>query len=102
MNDALTEAHFWLGVSILGQALFSARFLVQWLHSERMKRSIVPIAFWYFSVAGGATLLVYMIHQREWVLAVGQATPLAIYLRNLTLIWRERRAKSDGAHPPIA
>jgi lipid-A-disaccharide synthase-like uncharacterized protein len=98
----VNEAHIWLGVSILGQALFSARFLVQWLHSERMKRSVVPIAFWYFSVAGGATLLVYMIHQREWVLAIGQATPLAIYIRNLTLIWRERREKSSGPTIPIA
>ncbi len=98
----MNEAHIWLGVSILGQALFSARFLVQWLHSERMKRSVVPIAFWYFSVAGGATLLVYMIHQREWVLAIGQATPLAIYIRNLTLIWRERREKSSGPTIPIA
>ncbi len=98
----MSEAHFWLGISILGQTLFTARFLVQWLYSERMKRSIVPIAFWYFSVAGGATLLVYMIHQREWVLALGQGTPLAIYLRNLTLIWRERRTKSDGPATPIA
>jgi len=102
VSEALTSEHLWLGVSILGQALFSARFLIQWLHSERLKRSVVPIAFWYFSVLGGATLLIYMIHQREWVLAVGQATPLAIYIRNLILIWRERRAKSDGPTTPIA
>jgi lipid-A-disaccharide synthase-like uncharacterized protein len=92
--DALTSEQFWFGVSVLGQTLFTGRFLVQWLHSERKRKSIVPIAFWYLSLAGGATLLTYMLHRGEYVLALGQATPLIVYFRNLMLIWRERRAQA--------
>ncbi len=76
----------WLAVGFLGQALFSARFLVQWLKSEREKKSVFPIAFWYFSIAGGLTLLSYAIHKQDPVFIVGQATGLFIYLRNLYFI----------------
>ena len=86
----------WLGVGFLGQALFSARFLVQWLSSERKKRSVVPLAFWYFSLAGGATLLTYAIHRMDPVFIVGQLAGLFVYLRNLQLIYRQRR---DGTGP---
>jgi lipid-A-disaccharide synthase-like uncharacterized protein len=80
----------WLIVGFIGQALFSARFLVQWLSSEKIKKSVIPKAFWYFSVAGGATLLAYAIHRRDPVFIVGQASGLFIYARNLQFIWRER------------
>jgi lipid-A-disaccharide synthase-like uncharacterized protein len=86
----------WLAVGFLGQALFSARFLVQWLSSERQRRSVVPLAFWYFSIAGGATLLAYAIHRQDPVFIVGQGAGLFIYLRNLQLIHRHRRAPADG------
>ena len=86
----------WLAVGFAGQALFSARFLVQWLSSERLKRSVVPLAFWYFSVAGGATLLCYAIHRLDPVFIVGQAAGLFIYARNLQLIYRQRRAEPAG------
>ena len=76
----------WLAVGFAGQALFSARFLVQWLASERRGRSVVPLAFWYFSVAGGMTLLAYAMYRRDPVFIVGQLGGLAIYLRNLQLI----------------
>jgi lipid-A-disaccharide synthase-like uncharacterized protein len=76
----------WLAVGFAGQALFSARFLVQWLASERRGRSVVPLAFWYFSVAGGVTLLAYALYRRDPVFIVGQLGGLAIYLRNLQLI----------------
>jgi lipid-A-disaccharide synthase-like uncharacterized protein len=76
----------WLAVGFAGQALFSARFLVQWLASERRGRSVVPLAFWYFSVAGGLTLLAYAVYRRDPVFIVGQLGGLAIYLRNLQLI----------------
>ena len=85
----------WLGVGFLGQALFSARFLVQWLSSERKKRSVVPIAFWYFSLAGGATLLTYAIHRLDPVFIVGQLAGLFVYSRNLQLIYRQRRGRTD-------
>lgn len=86
----------WLAVGFLGQALFSARFLVQWLRSEKLKRSVVPKAFWYFSVAGGATLLAYAIHRRDPVFIVGQGAGLFIYARNLQFLWREQRQGDTG------
>lgn len=81
----------WLAIGFLGQALFSARFIVQWLSSERIKKSVIPTAFWYFSIAGGATLLAYAIHRRDPVFIVGQALGLFIYLRNLQFLWRDRQ-----------
>jgi len=87
----------WLVVGFMGQALFSARFLVQWLTSERRKKSVVPLAFWYFSVAGGATLLAYAIHRQDPVFIVGQGAGLFIYLRNLQLIYRQKGAEKEGA-----
>ncbi|MFG6157563.1 lipid-A-disaccharide synthase N-terminal domain-containing protein [Halomonas sp. 1390] len=79
----------WLGVGFLGQVLFSARFLVQWLASERARRSIVPRAFWFFSLAGGVTLLTYALYRRDPVFIAGQGAGLFIYGRNLMLIRRE-------------
>jgi lipid-A-disaccharide synthase-like uncharacterized protein len=87
----------WLIVGFLGQALFSARFIVQWLSSEKIKKSVIPAAFWYFSVAGGATLLAYAIHRRDPVFIVGQAAGLFIYARNLQFLLRERREAGSGS-----
>lgn len=78
----------WAAVGFLGQILFTARFFVQWLASERRKESVVPMAFWYFSIGGGSILLIYAIARRDPVFIVGQASGLCIYLRNLTLIRR--------------
>ncbi len=88
----------WLAIGFTGQALFSARFLVQWLTSERRRRSVVPIQFWYLSIAGGVTLLAYAVHKLDPVFILGQTTGLFIYLRNLHLIQRERRG--PPAVPP--
>ncbi len=85
----MTLEWLWLGIGFLGQALFSARFLVQWLASERARRSIVPRAFWFFSLAGGITLLAYAIYRRDPVFIAGQGAGLLIYGRNLMLIRRE-------------
>ena len=87
----------WIGIGFLGQALFSARFLVQWISSERRRRSVFPIAFWYFSIAGGATLLSYAIHRRDPVFILGQAAGLFIYARNLHLIYRQKREERPVA-----
>ncbi|MFN5011035.1 MAG: lipid-A-disaccharide synthase N-terminal domain-containing protein [Gammaproteobacteria bacterium] len=89
------ETLAWIVVGFTGQALFSARFIVQWLASERVKRSIVPRAFWYFSLAGGATLLAYAIHKRDPVFIAGQGLGLFVYLRNLYLI-HSGRQQVDG------
>ena len=84
----MTTDHLWLGIGLLGQALFSARFLVQWIASERRRRSVVPLAFWYFSVGGGLTLLAYAIYRRDPVFILGQTAGLLVYARNLWLIYR--------------
>jgi len=90
-----TESTIWIGIGFIGQALFSARFFLQWLASERAKRSIVPLAFWYFSLAGGLVLLSYAIHKRDPVFIVGQATGVFVYLRNLYLI-RTGRQRAEA------
>ncbi len=66
------------------------RFVVQWIASERKKRSVVPVAFWWLSLAGGLSLLAYYIHRRDPVFVFGQGLGCAIYIRNLVLIHRRR------------
>jgi lipid-A-disaccharide synthase-like uncharacterized protein len=85
------QGMIWLAVGFTGQALFSARFIIQWWCSERQKRSVVPVAFWYFSLAGGATLLGYAVYRQDPVFIAGQAGGLLVYSRNLYFIYRERR-----------
>ena len=84
----MTTDHVWLGIGLLGQALFSARFLVQWIASERRRQSVVPRHFWYFSIGGGLSLLVYAIHRLDPVFILGQAAGLCVYARNLYFIHR--------------
>jgi lipid-A-disaccharide synthase-like uncharacterized protein len=81
----------WLAIGFIGQGLFSARFIVQWLKSEREKKSVFPVAFWYFSIAGGIVLLAYAIHREDPVFIVGQLTGLFIYFRNLYFVIYERK-----------
>ncbi|MBL8639951.1 MAG: lipid-A-disaccharide synthase N-terminal domain-containing protein [Alphaproteobacteria bacterium] len=87
---------FWLVLGFFGQAMFSGRFLVQWLASERVKKSIVPNLFWWFSLGGGVILLIYAIHRRDPVFIVGQAAGLFIYLRNIYLIYKKHPAQSSA------
>ncbi len=89
----------WILIGFCGQAMFTMRFLVQWIQSERQRRSVTPVAFWWFSLAGGTILLSYAIHRRDPVFILGQSAGLIIYLRNLQLI---RRAASRGLEPPVA
>jgi lipid-A-disaccharide synthase-like uncharacterized protein len=87
-----TREVLWLGIGFAGQLLFMMRFLWQWIQSERQQRSIIPIAFWYFSLAGGVTLFAYAVHRRDPVFITGQLLGLTVYTRNLLLIRRERQA----------
>ncbi|WP_018698300.1 lipid-A-disaccharide synthase N-terminal domain-containing protein [Amorphus coralli] len=82
----------WLILGFGAQFMFSMRFLVQWIASEKARRSVVPVAFWFFSLGGGALLLAYAIHKQDPVFIAGQAAGLVIYVRNLWLIMREHRA----------
>ena len=86
MQDIPTS---WLILGFVGQALFSMRFLIQWIYSEKNKRSMIPTAFWDFSLGGGLTLLTYAILREDPVFIVGQGTGLFIYMRNLMLIRKE-------------
>lgn len=86
----------WLAIGFAGQLLFSARFIVQWISSERRKRSVVPLAFWYFSLAGGATLFTYAMHIGDPVFILGQSMGVLIYGRNLWFIHQERRQPAPG------
>jgi lipid-A-disaccharide synthase-like uncharacterized protein len=86
-------------VGFTGQALFTARMLVQWYASERQKDSTVPISFWWLSIVGSVLLLSYAIYRRDPVIIVGQLTGTLVYSRNLVLIhqrlMRERETRSD-------
>jgi lipid-A-disaccharide synthase-like uncharacterized protein len=83
----------WFALGIVGQLMFSGRFLVQWLVSEKQSKSVVPIAFWYFSIGGGICLFVYGIKQAEPIIILGQSIGLLIYARNLYFIRRERKTQ---------
>lgn len=87
----MTTEQVWLGIGLLGQVMFAARFLVQWLSSEKEKRSVIPVAFWYLSIAGGLILLSYAIYRKDPVFILGQSTGVFIYLRNLYFITREQK-----------
>ena len=81
---------WWVIIGLGGQLLFTARFLIQWIASERAGRSTVPVAFWWFSMGGGAVLLSYAIHRGDPVFILGQSMGVFIYARNLWLIRREK------------
>jgi lipid-A-disaccharide synthase-like uncharacterized protein len=94
MNSILSSP--WMMLGFLAQGLFGARFIVQWIKSERARRSIIPNSFWYLSVVGGVLLLAYAIHKRDAVFIVGQAAGTIVYIRNLYLI---RRHEAERATP---
>jgi lipid-A-disaccharide synthase-like uncharacterized protein len=89
---------WWLLVGFAGQCLFMLRFVVQWLQSERQRRSVIPVSFWYFSIAGALVLLVYSVHRQDPVFIAGQLLGVAIYLRNLCLIRAARTAEPRPAN----
>lgn len=88
--ESLTEL-WWVVFGLAAQLMFTARFLVQWIASERAKDSVVPIAFWYFSLAGGVMLLSYALYRADPVFILGQTLGVVIYVRNLWLIYAKRR-----------
>ena len=85
----------WVIFGFLAQAIFTARFLVQWIASERRRKSHVPIAFWYLSLAGGLMLFAYAaLWKRDPVVTLGQTVGCIVYIRNLMLLRAERRSAS--------
>jgi lipid-A-disaccharide synthase-like uncharacterized protein len=89
---------FWLLFGLAAQLVFGARFIVQWIVSERAGKSVMPLAFWFLSVGGGLMTLVYGLVRREPVIIFGQGLSTIIYVRNLMLIFRERRELQQLAH----
>jgi lipid-A-disaccharide synthase-like uncharacterized protein len=94
---------WWAVLGFLGQAIFASRFIIQWIHAERVKRSEIPVAFWYISLAGGIVTFVYAVHIANLVFMLGQGSGLIVYARNLHLIYAERRrAAALGQSAPKA
>jgi lipid-A-disaccharide synthase-like uncharacterized protein len=83
----------WVAIGLGGQLMFMLRFLVQWIVSERARRSIIPISFWWLSIAGAAILLAYAIHRRDPVFILGQSLGFLVYARNIWLIRAEHRPR---------
>lgn len=83
-------ASLWMGIGFAGQAIFGTRFIVQWIATERKRRSVVPVSFWYLSLLGSVFLLAYSIYRRDAVFIAGFSLNMVIYLRNLYFIHRRR------------
>ena len=85
----------WIIIGFIGQSLFFMRFFVQWIASEKVKASVIPNSFWYFSILGGLTLFAYALYRQDPVFILGQSTGLFIYARNLYLIRRKNSATAS-------
>ena len=86
----------WVIIGFIGQALFGARFIIQWIVSEKRGESTIPLAFWYCSIGGSIVLLTYAIHREDPVFIVGQSLGSIIYIRNLILIDKKKKALAEG------
>ncbi|MDJ0868617.1 MAG: lipid-A-disaccharide synthase N-terminal domain-containing protein [Myxococcota bacterium] len=95
------DAPAWLAFGFLGNLAFFSRFLVQWIASERAKRSYIPMAFWYLSIAGSLILLIYAIHRRDPIFTLAYLPNCVVYVRNLVLIRREG-AEGSPSVPPVS
>ena len=93
MQGMSSQDMLWLGIGLTGQLLFMARFIVQWIHSERHGHSLIPVSFWYLSLSGGLIVLAYGLHKLDPVIILGQLPGTVVYVRNLMLIHRD--AKKD-------
>ncbi|MDA7599438.1 lipid-A-disaccharide synthase N-terminal domain-containing protein [Alphaproteobacteria bacterium] len=96
LPDSLVEhpEQIMIIVGFAGQGLFAMRFILQWLSSEKQAKSVIPVAFWYFSIGGGTVLLLYAIWRQDPVIMWGQGLGLFIYLRNLYFVHRTNRTES--------
>ena len=88
---------FWLIFGFIGQAMFTMRFLVQWIASEKKKESVIPVSFWYFSLAGGLIVLFYAVHRMDPVFILAYLPGNFIYLRNLYFVYKKNSSQSIGS-----
>lgn len=103
-NEIFTIETLWVGIGLLGQGMFFIRWLVQWFSSEKQRRSVIPISFWYLSMIGAAVLLSYSIYREDPVFIMGNLFNSAVYARNLYLIHRSKaedasRQEVESAKP---
>ncbi len=91
--DLLSEINTWVIIGFIGQFMFTMRFVVQWIASEKAQKSVIPTAFWIFSILGGTIVLAYAIHKEDPVFILGQGAGLLIYFRNLYFVIRNRNAE---------
>ncbi|MFO1032248.1 MAG: lipid-A-disaccharide synthase N-terminal domain-containing protein [Planctomycetota bacterium] len=101
LNVSSPAGFAWVALGFFGQVLFTGRMLVQWLVSERQKRSVVPVAFWWMSLIGASMLLVYFVWRKEPIGVLGQATGWFVYVRNLWMIHRAGTS-TNGTAPTSA
>ena len=87
---SLTTETIWISIGLLGQFLFSMRFIIQWIASEKKRQSVIPEMFWFFSISGGLVLLSYAIWRKDPVFILGQAFGVFIYARNIYFIYRRK------------
>jgi lipid-A-disaccharide synthase-like uncharacterized protein len=93
----MSRLTFWLLVGFLGQALFAARNVVQWLISERKRDSVIPVAYWWLSLLGGGASLIYAVSRQDPVIIFAQAMGLLVYVRNLMLVSKVKHHRGRRA-----
>jgi lipid-A-disaccharide synthase-like uncharacterized protein len=96
MITSITAQNIWVMVGFIGQVIFGLRFVIQWIATERKKKVVVPVAFWYMSLAGTIILLSYSIYRLDPVFIAGFSLNMIIYLRNLYFVYLHRRPAANG------
>ena len=92
----VTRLDWWVLLGFIAQGMFTMRFLVQWIASERAGHSVIPLGFWIFSIGGGLLLLVYALYRKDPVFIAGQAFGVFVYLRNVYFVLHERNAAASA------
>ncbi|MCO5092187.1 lipid-A-disaccharide synthase N-terminal domain-containing protein [Bosea sp. (in: a-proteobacteria)] len=96
----VNNVDWWVLLGVVAQGLFTMRFVVQWWASEKAGRSVVPMTFWWFSIGGGALLLMYALYRRDPVFILGQGFGVFVYVRNLQFVLRARARGEDTNSGP--
>ena len=93
----ITRLDWWVLLGFVAQLMFTMRFVVQWIASERAGHSVIPMAFWVFSILGGMLLLIYALYRKDAVFIAGQAFSFFVYARNLYFVMRDRKTAAEAA-----
>ena len=100
MDVFVVRLDWWVALGFVAQLFFTMRFLVQWIASERIGHSVIPVAFWWFSIGGGLLLLMYALYRRDPVFILGQGFGVFVYIRNLQFVLRARARGEDANSGP--